>query len=212
MNKKILSLIVILCTVICVSIMIYFNKINADQNFKDDKVQVLNEKKVNNKEQCNSSNLQAKDKLQNNKETTVTENYKKDKISAVENSIDEDKKDFFSQDNIEENNIDSKHQSNNKESLTNKDDCDTNAKDTSVFKISKSQIKDSLTILDKEKLLSVASKLSAVDYEKIKGYLEEGSNDDIKNTIKLLKQRLSDKDYEKVREVAEKFINMEAIN
>ncbi|WML36614.1 hypothetical protein [Clostridium sp. OS1-26] len=64
---------------------------------------------------------------------------------------------------------------------------------------------------DKEKLLSIAAKLSAVDYEKINKYLQNGSDEDIKNTIKLLKSRLSDKDYEKVRVVAEKFINMDVV-
>ena len=80
-----------------------------------------------------------------------------------------------------------------------------------MFKVSRSKINESLTLSDKAKLLSVASKLSAIDYEKVNKYIESGKDEDIKNAIKLLKERLSEKDYDKVKEVAKKFINMDVV-
>lgn len=225
MNRKTLSLIVILCTIICVSIMMFFNKVNTNENSMKDKVQVLNKKDINKKDisndlKNNSENSKCKDKLDNKDEVAVTDSYKKNKMDTIENSIDEDKKEFFSQYDTKDNKKDTtnnevvdKTNADNNSSINTKDNKNNcNGKETPVFKVSRSQIKDSLTLLDKEKLLSVASKLSAVDYEKIKEYLQDGSDDDMKSTIKLLKERLSDKDYEKVKEVAQKFINMEAIN
>ena len=80
-----------------------------------------------------------------------------------------------------------------------------------MFKVSRAKINDSLTLSDKAKLLSIASKLSAVDYEKVRKYLESGADEDVKNAIKLLKERLSEKDYDRVKEVAKKVINMDVV-
>ncbi len=221
MRKKVLSFIVILCTTICVSIMIYSNRVDNKENSVKDKVQVLNKKQnmekkniadqekkqSNKKEDSNKANQELNSKNTNKSSITMTDNYKKDKMDRIKENVEEDKEDFFSQycDKDEKKSEVSNSKTENK-------NASNSEKDVTVFKVAKSKIKDNLTLLDKEKLLSISSKLSAVDYEKIKKYLEHGSDEDVKSTIKLLKERLSYKDYEKVKEIAEKFINMEAVN
>lgn len=158
----------------------------------------------------------------------TSEKYKKFKLDKTNEELAQDKEDFFSQSNTKE---DSGKQSNSAESKKNSvnqnqskdensvkqdnkatnDKNDSSKEDVPVFKVSRSQINDSLTLADKTKLLSIASKLSAVDYEKVKEYLQSGSDQDIKNTVKLLKERLSEKDYDKAKEVAQKIINMDVV-
>lgn len=215
MSKKILSLIVILCTTICVGIMIYSSKVDINENSVKGKVEVMNESKKSDTGNSKKQNTKSEDKRNLNEESSkksiaITDSYKKNKMEAIEDKINQDKKELFTEDNSANNKesqiIESKADDNKNDTSSN------NEKDVSVFKVSKSKIKDDLTIGDKEKLLSIGSKLSAVDYEKVNEYLKNGSEDDIKNTIKLLKERLSDKDYKKVQQVAEKFINMDLVD
>ncbi len=224
MNRKILSITIIMCTIICVFIMIHSNKEDIKKNSVKEKVEVLNKSQNTNKktvnekieEKNNNVNIGSSSKEIKKDTIVATDSYKKDKMDMIGMKMDDDKKEFSSEFNVkgEEKDVKNSQETVNK---TNNNDKNNTPKlseknDVPVFKVSKYKIKDDLTLGDKQKLLSVASKLSAVDYEKINGYLKNGSDKDIKNTIGLLKQRLSDKDYEKVEEVAEKFINMESIN
>jgi hypothetical protein len=156
----------------------------------------------------------------------TSEKYKKFKMDRMNQELAQDKQEFLSQDDTknkiykQNNSIDGKidgKNSSTEQSLAKHDDkdvSDTNSllkEDVPVFKVSRSKINDTLTISDKGSLLSIASKLSAVDYEKVKKYLQGGSDEDIKNTIKLLKERLSEKDYDKVKEVVKKVINIDVV-
>jgi hypothetical protein len=155
----------------------------------------------------------------------MIERYKKNKMDRINGELQHDKKEFFYQDDLKNNDIKKNGIKDDKKSVTKEikqnnissasdnkslnSKSDSLEKDAPVFKVAKSKISESLTLADKAKLLSVVSKLSAIDYEKANKYLEGGSVEDIKNVIKLLKERLSEKDYDKVKEVASKFINMD---
>lgn len=81
-----------------------------------------------------------------------------------------------------------------------------------VFKVASSKILGSLSILDKEKLLVIGTKLAPLDYARIKEYLYSDDRDKgVKNVILLLKERLSDKDYEKVKKIMDEYINIDSI-
>lgn len=253
MNKKFKSIIVILCTIICVSIMLFSDQISNKTNKIRDKILVIGKKNSPHNKTYNLNNqngnieknevvkkneqLKRSDSLEKEVKTkndvTIKKNiasssimmdkYKKIKMDRINDQLQHDKEEFFYQDDLKDNNgaknkiVDDK-KSTTKEikqsssldqdnkSLNSKDD--SLEKDTPVFKVARSKISESLTLSDKAKLLSVASKLSAIDYEKVNKYLEVGSDEDVKNVIKLLKERLSEKDYDKVKEVASKFINM----
>lgn len=238
MKRIILSLIVIICTVVCVVIMLFSDRINEKQRPVNNKIQVMdtkkdlevakqstNDSKQGSSEEKNQSISGDKDFSSNTEKKTyvATDTYRKMKMDEINGEIEHDKKVFF-----EENNKAKDVKKDITKDITKSNDKQEDLEVTSsqnsgnanggqpkesipVFKVSKSKIKDSLTLADKEKLLSIAAKLSAIDYEKINKYLETGSDEDIRNTIKLLKSRLSDKDYEKVKEVVEKFINMDAV-
>lgn len=59
-----------------------------------------------------------------------------------------------------------------------------------------------ITDLDKEKILTVSKTLSPIDQSKIEEYI---NNADIINALNLLKQRLSDKEYENIKNIEEKY-------
>lgn len=233
MSKRFLSFIVVICTIFCVLIMLLSDRITLKKELNSDKIQVIDDSKYNTKS-SKDDNRSNKDKVSENNNIQKkiesktnsyvdTDEYKKFKMDKLQQDIKKDKDDFFNKSKTEDNskynkdNVDKADKKANlseskKESSENKENASNSAKEgMPVFKISRYKVKDSLTFTDKEKLLVIASKLSAVDYEKINGYLQKGSDEDIKNTIKLLRERLSDKDYEKVREVAGKFINMDVV-
>lgn len=240
MNKKIQSYIVILFTIFCVLIMLFSDQINDKANLIKYKILVINKKHINLEKQSNNTqkNNSVEKNASINKEIKVnndnviksniptspvtSEKYKKFKMDKMNQELAQDKQDFLSQDDTknkidkQNNSIDGK-ESSTEQSAAKYDDkavSDQNSllkEDIPVFKVSRSKINDTLTLSDKTSLLSIASKLSAVDYEKVKKYLESGSDEDIKNTIKLLKERLSEKDYDKVKEVVKKVVNIDVV-
>lgn len=236
MSKKIQSSIVILFTIVCVLIMIFSNQINDKANSIKNKILVISQGHTNseNKDTKNNDNTNEEIEEHNNtivknnikKPVVMSEKYKKFKMEKINDELTQDKEKFFSESNIK-NNADKKSNSietkqnsvkqSKNEDLVKQDDKVTNNKneslkeDVPVFKVSRSKINDSLTLADKTKLLSIASKLSAVDYEKVRKYLQSGSDQDIKNTVKLLKERLSEKDYDNAKEVAKKIINIDVV-
>lgn len=204
MERRMLSIIVILCTAVCVSIMVFADKIDTKENKYKDKIEVINnntsKQNTSIKKDISQTDNKVESKVKPETSYTVTDAYKNLKMNEMNEKMEQDKE------NIKK---DSSENTINEKVKENLDGSSNNS--APVFKVTKSQIKDKLTLSDKEKLLSIAAKLSAVDYEKINKYLQNGSDEDIKSTIKLLKSRLSDKDYEKVKVVAEKFINMDVV-
>lgn len=230
MKKTILSFIAILCTAICVLIMVFADKIGTKEEIYKDKIEVINDNNTskqnanikqnsNIKKEASKDENKGKNEINQANSPAVTDAYKSFKMNEISEKMQQDKKVFFEESDkaVEAKKVADKESSKKISSEdtvsenVKKDSVNYSSDSTPVFKVSKSKIKDKLTLSDKEKLLSVAAKLSAVDYEKINKYLQNGSDEDIKNTIKLLKSRLSDKDYEKVKVVAEKFINMDVV-
>lgn len=81
-----------------------------------------------------------------------------------------------------------------------------------VFKVESSTIEDNLSLVEKAKLLTVVAKISPLDYATISNYLyDENSARGIINTFSLLKKRLSERDYEKVRDLASKYMDVNCI-
>jgi hypothetical protein len=64
-------------------------------------------------------------------------------------------------------------------------------------------VQHELTEEDKERLLLAANKLSPIDQVKINNYLENSENGGIKNAVSLLRDRLSDKDFEKIKNISD---------
>jgi hypothetical protein len=82
----------------------------------------------------------------------------------------------------------------------------------SVFKISTGKIIENLTISDKARLLYASMQLGKEDYNKVEEYLyEDNAEDGVLKALKLLRGDLSEKEYKKVRKIAAKFIDMDAV-
>jgi hypothetical protein len=67
-----------------------------------------------------------------------------------------------------------------------------------------SNTKYNITDEDMERLLSAAKKLSPIDQVKVNSYLEEIGEGDVISAVNLMKDRLSDKEFEKIQEVYSK--------
>lgn len=147
-------------------------------------------------------------KITNNGVKVVIEDEAKDK-KLKSNYETEGEKGSGSSSNVNSSNTYNTKNNEDKDSLANYYDyIDKNEK--SVFKVSASKIKEDLTTSDKIKLLYAGMKLNKEDYKKVKGYLyDKDAEDGVLKALKLLKKDLSEKEYDKVREVAEKFINMD---
>ncbi len=88
---------------------------------------------------------------------------------------------------------------------------ENNESEQSVFKVSTGDIKKNLTTSDKIKLLYVSMQLGKDDYKKVEEYLyAKDAEDGVLKALKLLKEDLSKKEYEKVRKIAGRFIDMDA--
>lgn len=214
-------------------------KYNAVISIKKRSVKVQNTNSEKDKSDKESKKDKDQNQLnyKKNKEGSFiqNENYREIKMNKINGEIKKDKENLFNNNKISSENLEKSqkdkankdninksnlNKNNNEKSKTQKErdyktpngvEVGEAKEEISVFKVSKSQIKDKLTILDKQKMLSVGTKLSAIDYEKVNKYLQNGSDEDIISAIKLLKSRLSDKDYDKVKQVAEKFINMDMV-
>ena len=79
------------------------------------------------------------------------------------------------------------------------------------FEILRSDIIGKITPLDRENLLNMGTKLSAIDYTAINQYLDCEDYEGIAKTIELLKLRLSDKEFEKVEEISAAFIDYKLV-
>jgi len=77
----------------------------------------------------------------------------------------------------------------------------------SVFKVSKNSI--SISSKEKLKLLLIYKKLDKDDEKRITKFLDEEDEDSVKNIFHLLRDRLSNDDYQSVRNIASRFINLD---
>ncbi|KYH34900.1 hypothetical protein CLTEP_10640 [Clostridium tepidiprofundi DSM 19306] len=86
------------------------------------------------------------------------------------------------------------------------------AEEKPVFKVQTSQIIGNLTMKDKMRLFEIAQKLNVQDYIRIEKLLKsQNQKQGIIDALHLLKIRLSDKDYQKIRDIADRFIDMDAV-
>lgn len=82
----------------------------------------------------------------------------------------------------------------------------------SVFKVDSRTIVNNLSMMDKLKLLSISSKLSKTDYKKVDGYLkEDNAEEGVKKAYRVLKEKLNDNDMNKIKDILERYIDVEVI-
>ena len=195
MGRKKLCVIVIFCTISCVCIMLsHWNKY-VSPNYNGYKEEVNS--KVNTKGELESDN-----KKQNNTSVKI------DNKVAEKKKIANDK--IVVKEKVNDDNTDVRNSS-EKDLINNSNGSENEETYAAAFKVSKNEIMSSLSLIDKGRILIIASKLSTIDYKKIQELLKIGDEKGIITAIKLLKEKLSEKDYNKIRGIAEKFLNMEMV-
>ena len=81
-----------------------------------------------------------------------------------------------------------------------------------VFKVNPENILNDMSFFDKERIMVIVAKLKASDYSKITSLLQNDSQGKgVLDALKLLKDKLSNNDYSKIKQIAGKFINMDLV-
>ena len=197
MNNKKLSVFMVVLTVFCVGVIFYSDKKVKDERNAYEKTEGENITRNSNSKTVGKANNKV-----DNGNTANSSGIEQNKTQSKNKTVNSDK---------------SKNTNGNSNSVAIKteeqveDQSTLDKKDTAVFKVSKGDIQDMLSLSDKQKIFAIAIKLSASDYSRIKGYLEDGDDESIVKALRLLKDRLSEKDYEKLKTVADKFVNMDVV-
>lgn len=197
MNKKILTILVILATIISVAFILYPSN---PKKTTEQSVQVKN----------NTSEKQVADKANNENNTSV----KNDKLEK-ENKADDKGKAENSDPliKVEGNEYEDSYIDNSKNNYNKPDKKEEEALTASmIFKVDKNTIEKKISVSNKAKLLYYASKLSNFDYAQIKDILDNGDEvDGAKDIVKILKNRLKASDYEEVKKILSPYIDIEKI-
>jgi hypothetical protein len=217
MKKKDLSWIIMISTVVSVATMNSYSSYISNSNQYEKRgifVQKVSEIKI----QSKNKDQESPDIKDNLKEGDVpAKKSSSDYKSEYENSgviLDTSSKEVDIEDTAVDKNIysggDEPGGSNSVESYNHRNKEDEQ-NEQSVFKVSTGRIMENLTPTDKIKLLFISIKLGKDNYKKVEEHLyAKDAENGVLKALKLLKENLSEKEYEKVRSIAGKFIDMEA--
>lgn len=223
MKKKNLLFIVIFSTVVSIFNMMYYSiysyKSKNHEVVKLGKQEVVEYNKTNIPEVTTTNDSQGDVVKKVDEETCDTKDYVDVDDDLGDEQKNEDKiSSVTSNENMEENNGRKDIQSDMYMSYMIKrgDSLEnykyyTKEEEQSVFKVSTDKIEENLTTADKIKLLYISFKLGKENYKKVEEYLyADDAEEGVLDALMLLKEDLSKVEYEKVRKIAEKFIDMDA--
>lgn len=83
----------------------------------------------------------------------------------------------------------------------------------SLYKVDKDKAIKELTDEERKNLETIMGKLSAFDLGKIKEYIADPNDEEgIKSIFMLLRKRLTSEDYETIKNISSKFLDIERVN
>lgn len=228
--KKINLIIIIICTtVVCVFNMVYYSKYINNQKYYEvgisDKKEVVGYNKAYiYKEEINNDNKSKEVRKVDNEIYNKMEDLKKADLAKKKLLAQQKTELEKSNNNSNVNPLEVEKEKNSvstdipndiylNKTTDNFENYNSNTKEQelSVFKVSSGKIQENLTTSDKIKLLYVSFQLGKESYKKVEEYLyAEDSEGGVLKALKLLKDELSKKEYEKVRKIAGRFIDMDA--
>lgn len=230
MSKKLSSIIVVFFTFIYLIVTLYFSKYDVENIGSLKARQVLNSirninigaqvklpanKRVEYSEVKQSSEVTVKNNTQdtaNEKKytlniTKISKEMKNAKLQkmylikkeTIDNVLDKTPiSDMLNQQNIK---------NDNKKSNGNSKTAGSSLKNNGETAVFNNQTKSNLSTAEKERLLSAGKKLSPIDQEKINRYLQSDNISNVKIALNLLRDRLSDKEYQNIKDIGEKLNN-----
>jgi hypothetical protein len=217
MKKNNLSWVIMISTVISVTIMSSYSGYKSNSN-QYEKGEIFVQKVSKIKIQSKNNDKEFPDIKDNLKETDVpAKKNSSDYKSEDENSsviLDASSTNVDIEETAWDKHIynggDAPKQSNTQENY-NYGNIENEQNEQSVFKVSTGKIMEKLTPTDKIKLLYISIKLGKDNYKKVEEHLyAKDAENGVLKALKLLKENLSEEEYEKVRIIAGKFIDMEA--
>lgn len=196
-----MSYVIILCTIITVFFLLQLSR--EQETIDNEGVQQVI--KIN-EEQTKNTN-EDKKIVENNKEIEKIRKPSTDVKNA------EQQKSTVKEDNAELKKEIKENDSNNKDvSISDVSNEEKEEPVITVFKVDKNTIMDKLSVSEKMKLINLSKKLSVIDYGRIKEYLESGEEYDSAVAIfRILKSRLTNDDYEEIKEILTPYIDLEKI-
>ena len=211
LRYKVLSFVVIICTIVSAYIMLSSNSNMVNYGENNESV-LLDDSKVDERENIKENNDLKKEKAESNK-TTKKDANQKEEVNKNKATLEEDKmeNEQASEERVKGDKfvvVDKRQEENKGE----EEDITDYPESAAVFKVESSKILENLSLSEKTKLLLLRRKISPVDYAKINNYLlDKNSTRGIIKTFSLLKERLSDEDYNEVKDIASKYINVDYI-
>lgn len=207
MKYKYLSVLVICLTLAAIGMMV---SLNIKNTTKQDNPIAINQsdenKQQQDKSQINQNDIKKSDVKDNNVKNEQ-QNTEKTEIngSDIGKSNTETNKDNYTNNNTKSNSASAIENNNNVQD-------EAYPANAAIFKVDVGKLQDEVTLLDKAKLMTVATKISSVDYAKINNYMGDSNRTrGIINIFKLLKIRLSAKDYDQFKNVASKYVDVNCI-
>ncbi|MBK1811417.1 hypothetical protein JHL18_12385 [Clostridium sp. YIM B02505] len=209
-KQKRYSYIVIFITFISVEVMVVNSKysyeklqVSSKQNFTSKQSNIGKEKQP---KQNNDDNKQSLDKSKSQNESTINTNID----SSAKSNVDLNSQNISSSDSTLENNYEAH--------MNQEDDYESRIFDektvptVSIFKIDKNTILNKISMADKAKLIYLSRKLSIADYDYIQEDLKSSNEIEAsKDIFSILKKKLSDNDYEKVKNILSPYIDVDYI-
>lgn len=206
MGKKIISALIVVFTITFSYFMIRLN------------VQQRGETKVNEYSEINNNITDSKDKEETQSHNVKNSDieYKTQKDEDDEESIENNEYDIVENDTEDtrtENEDDHEELEDEDKNTDSQDKKEAYVQKQELFKVSTADIRKKLTLRDKQKLMLLARKLSPFDYSRIKKDLyAENQEEGVKDALRVAKKRLSDEEYNEVKEILEEFINMDLVD
>lgn len=217
MNKKKLSIVLTMATVVTVIIMLLIITFNKEMDSEDNKTLILNNSKVKKNSNIDTSNNIKNDSPQrslNNDKNSIKSGDVK--VHNNENTNKQVSKDSDYQNESKAGDVDKENVSeeNNLSSYSSEKGNDSEYRsDVSVFKVSKEKIASELTFSDKVKILSISKNLSSSDLSELNYDINNGNEKKgISDAMQLLKRKLNSKDFNNAKNIAARFINLDSIN
>ncbi|MFT8314536.1 MAG: hypothetical protein ABF633_09890 [Clostridium sp.] len=220
MNKKKLSIVVTMATVVTVIIMLLTFSFSKGMDSDDNKTLILNNTKVKKEPNIDTSNNIKNNSLEGSVNSDKNSIKSADvKVSNNESSNRQVSSDLNYQNeskagDVDKENISNISGENNLSSYSSeKGNEPENRSDVSVFKVSKEKIASELTFSDKVKILSISKNLSSSDLSELNDDINNGNEKKgISDAIQLLKRKLNSKDFNNAKNIAARFINLNSIN
>lgn len=201
MNKKYLSIIVIIATLISVSLMILYSNTSYESDYimvQENENKVLKEKlfaEIENKAKENQLNNKEKINIDNKEEINK-------KNEVVDDSFSQEQK--KNKDQIKNNNINESTVNSQEKNLINEEE--------NLFKVDKEEILTKLSEDEKKNLKKLTKKLSINDYVNIIYSIKnKGELECCLKITAILQSRLSEEDYKEVRVIFEPYINVDLL-